>query len=67
MKKMGYEPVSKNYRLGSDTYIQKDDKNKKISKKYINMANLNIEKSNPKTKNSLKDPAGVGISLLKLK
>lgn len=65
MKKMGYQPVGKNYRLGSDTYIQNDDKDADMSKKYIAISNKNIEKSNPKIKNSLQDPSAIGVSLPK--
>ena len=66
MKKMGYNFVGNNYRLGSDTYIQKDDPNPSSSKKYINIANKNINKGKPgKGKDTLHDPPAVGVSLPK--
>jgi hypothetical protein len=61
--RLGYKFVSKNYRLGSDSYIQPDDPQPKRSKKLINMANKNIEKGNPKHGDMLHDPPSVGISL----
>lgn len=65
MSKMGYKYVGKNYRLGSDTYIQKDDPDPKSSKKYIKMANKNINKGKRNKKDTLHDPPAVGISLPK--
>jgi hypothetical protein len=65
MKKMGYSYVGNNYRLGSDTYIQKDDPNKKKSKKYIDMSNKNINKGKFGTKDTFHDPPMIGISLPK--
>jgi len=61
--RLGYKFVSKNYRLGSDSYIQPDDPQPERSKKLINMANKNIEKGNPKHRDMLHDPPSVGISL----
>jgi hypothetical protein len=65
MKKLGYKYVGKNYRLGSDTFVQGDDPNQKRSKMLAKQALKNIEKSNPKRSEKQKhgDPAGVGVSL----
>jgi hypothetical protein len=65
MSKMGYDYVGNNYRLGSDTYIQKDDSNKTSSKKYIKIANDNINKGKRGKKNTLHDPPAIGVSLPK--
>jgi hypothetical protein len=62
MKKLGYEYVGKNYRLGSETYVQQNDPNKAKTKRDAKRALANIEKSNPKTRN-IHDPATVGITL----
>lgn len=65
--RLGYQYVSKNYRLGSETFIQPDDPQKERSKELINMANRNIEKGNPKKRDMLHDPPSVGITIGKKK
>ncbi len=63
MLKMGYDYVGKsNARLGSDTYLQKDDPNKTKDRKLVNAVNRNLDKTR---KDTLHDPAAVGISLPK--
>lgn len=63
LSRLGYQYVSRNYRLGSETFIQPDDPQKERSKQLINMANRNIEKGNPKKRDMLYDPPSVGITI----
>lgn len=64
MNKMGYEYVGDNYRLGSDTFITKTDKNASKQRKLVSKVNANINKSHT-THGRLHDPSAMGISLPK--
>lgn len=60
LKRMGYEFSGKNYRIGSDSFVYKNDPDKKRSKKIIKAVNKNLSK-----KDYLHDPPAMGISLPK--
>jgi len=63
MKSMGYDYASKsNARLGSDTFVYSNDKNKGRSKTIAAAVNKNLDKTR---KDPLHDPSAMGISLPK--
>ena len=69
LKRMGYEYVGHNRRIGSDTFIHaKDDNNPGYHKKLTKRINKNLNKGGyyrSKEHDTLKDPPAMGISWTK--
>ena len=67
LNRMGYRFISKSRRVGSDTFIHKNDDNSpKYHARMVKKINTNLDKGSyyrSKKRDTLKDPPAVGISL----